>query len=50
MDQRNLEKKNKVGDITFLGSKLYYKSILNKRVWYWHKKTHKSMEQKTAQK
>ena len=38
--QNNLKKeKRKAGEINLLDSRLYYKAIVNKRVWYWHTHT-----------
>ena len=40
-----VEKETKGGNITLSDFNPYYKAIFIETVWYWHKNTHRSVEQ-----
>ena len=44
-NQENIKKENHRWGITMPDFRLSYKAVVIKIVWYWHKQTHRSMEQ-----
>ena len=48
--QKNLEKEQNIGALTFSHFKTYYKATVNnKTVWYWHNDRHTVQQNKSAE-